>query len=422
MKASRGLTFAINAISGGLTRAGNLLIALLFVPLAIKVLGVEGYGMVSVAISLATFAAYADLGLGIALTNTVAAVNLDDPDSARTRLARQMVSNAWFFLLSAGVTFAGFAFGFAALAQTTANVVAALSCAIIFIGLPFGLYQRVLFARQHNFLASGSYTVGRFLVLVVVWTLSQLGTVTPVAFALCLFGVPLAVNAIGTIATFTSSRFSRLRPTTQHANMRAMPAELSMGLSFMLLQLVPFVEVGIDNALLALRYPANTVSAYDVNYRLFAYVPAMMSLLLFPLWPAIAKALAESDMGWVRKVRNLSYLLVGFASSAIAMALFVFHETIIFHWTGESLPLDISTIAAFACFSVVTSMTLVQSMVLNGHGLIREQMRFFAVYLLLLLPVKLAALWLFGVSPMAWTSVFAGLVRFFLLWRLSNRH
>jgi O-antigen/teichoic acid export membrane protein len=200
-----------------------------------------------------------------------------------------------------------------------------------------------------------------------------------------------------------------------------MKGDLRLGLSFLLLQLVPFAEVGIDNALIATRYAPAIVSAYDVYYRLFAYIPAIMSLVLFPLWPAIAKALAEGDFVWVRKAKTKAYLLVGVISVAFSVLLMVSHEWAVERWTGRPLPLDPLTVMAFASFSVLTSLTTVQSMVLNGHGLVREQVRFFGWYLVFLLPLKLFAVSAYGMTVMAWLTVLMALARLVMLGWLAEK-
>src|SRR5260370_14367822 len=70
-------------------RAINLLSTLIAIPLAVASLGQEQYGALAVVISLTTFFAYADFGLGFAIVNDLAeAEGRGDHEDARRAVSQ----------------------------------------------------------------------------------------------------------------------------------------------------------------------------------------------------------------------------------------------------------------------------------------------------------------------------------------------
>ena len=94
----------------------------------------------------------------------------------------------------------------------------------------------------------------------------------------------------------------------------------------------------------------------------------VLSMLLFPLWPAYGEALARGDAAWIRRTlgRSLSFTL---AVAGVTAAAFVLAgNVIIAAWVGPSVTPSLGLLTGFAAWTVVASLGSTVSMLLNGAG------------------------------------------------------
>jgi O-antigen/teichoic acid export membrane protein len=288
-----------NVSGSAAARFINLFIALAMVPLTINALSPTDYAYFAMAISLSVLAAYADLGMGLAVVNVIAARGAR-PKSLK---AQRAVSVVWFTLMgiaALGVVLvlllaAWVNFGSASDSTHQYNAML-LAAGCVFAGLPTGLVQRVLFAEQKNVQANAWSTGARLLSLAVVWILVATGNANLLTLVLAAIGVPLSLGWTSVYVIFGNNQTNIFRPTARHYDIRLLRPYLILGMSFLVMQLVPYVETGFDTILIGKAVNINLVPAFDVYSKLFTYVPALISIAAFPLWPAIANAKAKGEI------------------------------------------------------------------------------------------------------------------------------
>lgn len=388
-KKSRTRVLIENALASLLTRASNLIATLILVPISIYALGVDGYGVVAAAISFSIFFNYSDLGLGAAVVKSVSCIK----DSESELEAQTVISNAWFFLMFIGILISCIIFiadYFFVNSEMYSG--ALLACIFVAMGLPFGLYSRVLFSLQKNLEAGVWQTGSKFLSILVIWLLSFYYKIDVIFYLVIFFGVPLLVNIIASFIIF-SKRYSFIAPKYSLLNLIKLKNVIYTGIFFTILQIVPYIESGVDSLFLSFKYESNFIAAYDIYFKLFLYIPALVSIGAFPLWPAISKALAENDLKWVSTLKIKSYLIFISISVLTAIIFYLFSESIVYHWAKHNISFDKEMILCMAIFSIGSSLALIQSMFLNGFGLIRQQALFCLKYLFCFLIIKIASLY-----------------------------
>jgi O-antigen/teichoic acid export membrane protein len=411
----------INVLATGGARGVNLLITLAMVPLTLNALSAVDYGYYAMALSLSIFAAYADLGMGLAIVNAVAQL------SARpaARKANHLVSVTWFSLLA-------IAAGGLLLLLLAALVMAViygadarreamlLAVGCVLAGLPSGLVQRLLFARERNVQANLWATGARVSALVAVFLLVQSDAATLASLVMATVGIPTAIGWLSILVVFRQPALASLRPQRADFRRQLLAPALAMGLSFVILQLVPFIEIGVDALLVGRLIGIESVAAYDVNAKLFAYIPALISIAAFPLWPAVANAIAAADLAWVARIKSFGYTAIALLAGATSVLMAIYADAIIQLWIGRSLPLGMANTLMLAILSVLFSLALFQSMILNGSGVIRRQIRFCIVYVPILLLVKVLAAAAGGLLALLSVTVIAAAVRLAVLGRLAG--
>ena len=91
-----------------------------------------------------------------------------------------------------------------------------------------------------------------------------------------------------------------MTPKIKYLDIKEMVNVIKLGIFFVILQMVPYIETGIDNIILNMKYSLKFVGHYDVYMKLLLYIPALISVLVSPLWPAVLKAKSENDFLWMR--------------------------------------------------------------------------------------------------------------------------
>lgn len=402
---SRFKTLIKNVFGSGAARAINLLITLALVPLTINSLTTEEYAYFAIALSVSMFFAYADLGLGLSVVN---AVSSRKPGLKEVR-AHRAVSVVWFTLLTiAGVgllTLLIIATIFNTLLTENNLEMQAIFIAIGFVlaGLPTGLVQRILFADQKIIQANLWLTGSKLISLAAVWLLVTFEQANLVKLIIAVLGIPVLIGWISVITVLFGKKYKNIQPNIQRFDKRALKPFLILGISFLLLQMFPYLETGLDVLIIGLFIDMQTVPAYDVYLKMFTYILAFTSITVLPLWPAITNAMANGEHQWVIKIRFVAYLCVTLITIAIATGVVIYSEKLALHWTGLHLQLPSNVIIGLGAFSVLASLGYVQSITLNGLNAIKIQVIFFSVYILLTLIFKIISAKYFDLNTMVWS-------------------
>ena len=405
-----------NVVGGLLSRIVNLGSTLVIVPLAIKSLGQHEYGIFAIILAASVVFNYSDFGLGLSVVSKIAAIK----DEESLKEAHYAISNVWYFLLRLSLIILIFGVLIIAVIATTVTGAQEFAweawLALIFcisIGLAPGLTQRIFFGLQRNLEANLWNTAGRMSSVFGVY-LAYYFNASIVWFIVSMIGLPAIVGWLSTISLWKWT--SHLKPNKSKFSWSGLSSYMSHGFQFLFLQTGVFFETGMDNILVGFVQGAEYVTNYDLLTRLFIYVPALISMLAFPLWPAISQAKASGDHEWVQRIFKISFISI-FLTSLISSSIFLyFHASIINLWVGVFYKPNYGLALALASFAVLTSLGILQAMLMSGLGLISVQVRILAVFLLVLIPGKFLALKFSGQTLMVFVLVFLYLIKILILW------
>jgi O-antigen/teichoic acid export membrane protein len=350
------------------------------VPLMVRYLGAERYGLwatITAAIALLTFA---DLGLGNGLLNAISEANGRNDTAA----ARKYVSSA-FFMLTA-VAFVGFlAFAVAyplvpwpkvfnvtsAAAVREAGPATAVFFACFILNVPLGVVQRVQMGYQEGFTNYLWQAVGSLLALVGL--LAGIGLHLGLPWlVLAMSGGPVVAMAINWRREFRWSRpwlFPRLRFLEWAATRRL----ARLGFLFLVLQVAIAVAYSSDNVIASRVLGPVAAARYAVAQRLFLLAPLAIGLALVPLWPAYGEAHARADHRWIRRTLWRSLTLSAVAAGVPALILVLFRQPIFAVWVGSSLIPSLGLAAGLAVWSVLYACGTAVSVLLNALNVIGFQ-------------------------------------------------
>lgn len=178
---------------------------------------------------------------------------------------------------------------------------------------------------------------------------------------------------IATIIAFNHHSLRGAFPSFRYYTNKSAKAVLTLGLTFLFVQLLYMVITVTNEWFISKFYNARYCVDYQVYYKLFSLVGTVFMLALTPIWSAITKAYAEKRYQWIIKLRKLLYLAV-LGVSLLQILLVPVMPWIIKIWLGsKAIFIDYTTVWIFVCFSVIFVWNAVQSVIVAGLGKLKLQ-------------------------------------------------
>ena len=369
---------ALSATTGGLVRLIGIVSVAVTVPLTMGYLGQERFGFWVTVTSLAAVLQFSDLGLGNGLVTMVAEAQGSD---SRERI-RVLVSSALALLAVVGTVVLTvsmltaryvdwpdvFHLSIGAGREAAPAIGIFLGC--LALSIPLSTVTSVQNGLQEGFLANLWIAAGALLgfAAVVVGSLMK----APVPTLVAAGSIPPLVALAANSAWFFG-RHRDLRPSLVAVRMTTALALLRLGGTFFVLQIAVAVGYSSDNLIIGAVRGAEEVTGYAVPFRLFAFVPMVVALLVSPLWPAYGEAIARDDFLWVRRTLFRSLKVVTGITVPCCALLLIFGPQIIEAWTGGRLRVGRFLLAGLALWAVLGSLGGAAAMLLNAAREVRLQ-------------------------------------------------
>lgn len=361
-------------------RGIQILTMLLSVPLTIGYLGLERFGLWVTISSLGALVAFADLGLGGSLMTAVAEADGEDDQES----ARRYVSSVFFTLCAVALAL-GSAFGIASAwiswdglfnvasprAVDEAGAAVAVFAGCFLLNLPLSVASRVQMGLQEGATSNFWIAVGHIIGLLGILLAVALEAGVP-WLVLALVGGPAVGSLLNTVILFRGDR-PWIRPRWSYATADVAQRLFRLGLLFFILQAAGAVAFQADSLVIAQLFGADAVARYAVPWRLFMFVPLIVALVLAPLWPAYAEAIARRDLTWVRTALRRSLAFSALASVLPGIPLLIFAPELIRVWAGTEVDAPFALLAGLAVWSVCYCISIPMAMFLNGAGVVRFQ-------------------------------------------------
>jgi O-antigen/teichoic acid export membrane protein len=371
---------ALTTLASGAAKVISILTMLISVPLTLKYLGTERYGLWMAINSVVLMLAFADLGMGNGLMNAIARAHGKDDRQA----AQNYVSSAFFLLSLMSVLVLGaFALAYSFIPWTAVfNIksslavrevgpaVAILVCCFA-LNMPLGIVQRIQMGYQEGYVNSLWQGLGSVIGLI--------GILLVVYLQAGLFWLVLAVGGSQVIAaglnglTLFRSKRPWLLPRIRSVTAASAKRILHIGLLFFVLQLAGVFMIQADNLIIAQMLGLSQVSQYAVVWQLFLFAPNLLAMALMPLWPAYGEAIARKDALWVKKTFKRSLILTFSVNIPSAIFLIAFGQQILHVWIGSQINPSLGLLIGMGVYILLNSIGGPCAMLLNGANVIKFQ-------------------------------------------------
>jgi O-antigen/teichoic acid export membrane protein len=387
------------------------------VPLTLKYLGNERFGLWMTISSVLAMAAFADFGVGNGVLNTVAhAFGRDDAEGIRKAVSSgfavlgtiAVVLLLLFFSIYGLVSWADFFRVSSSQARAEAGPALAVFAVCFALNIAMDVVQRVQLGLQQGYrygLWQLAGSCAGFMGLIGAMWLHLGLPMLIVAIA----GAPLLATALNVVHFFGYVR-PDLRPTFANVSTSTIAHIGKLGGLFFVLQVVVAVSFSADNFIIARILGAINVPEYSVPQRIFAVVAMLLGMLVAPLWPAYGEAVSRGDVAWVRRTLRRSIVLVLAISTGCALLLLLFSRQLILWWVGPRIHPTFLLLLGLAVWTVVTCCGDALAVFLNGISIIKFQVIVAAIFGIGCLATKVFFIHQFGITGIPWATILTYLV------------
>jgi O-antigen/teichoic acid export membrane protein len=400
-----GLTSGASIAARGIAFAT----AFITIPLTLRYLGAERYGMWSTLTSIIALASFADLGLGNGLLNTLArAHGLDDRSAAQ-----RQVSSAFVVLATIATALAlAFALAYGRVdwarlfnvsspqARSEAGPATAVFVACFLVNLPIAVVTRIRQAYQEGYKTSFFEAGGNLLSLgIVVAAIHAQAPVVVLVAAMA--GIPTLATLVNAIVLFVKDR-RWLRVSASSYDGPTARRLLVSGLLFFALQLAGALYYAPDNLIVAQLHGPEAVARYAVVAKLFSVSVLLSEVSLAPIWPAYREAMARGDSMWVRQALLHSIGIAVVGSLLFATVLVGFGNLVIAAWVGRDMFASLGVLTGLGLWTVLGTVGTAVAMYLNAANLISVQVACAAVMVPASLALKVVLVDRWGLAGLPW--------------------
>ncbi len=349
------------------------------VPLTVRYLGAERYGIWVTLSSILAWLTVFDLGIGNTAINKIAeALALKEFATARLRVNAAYagitavavvlglgVSIAWRFISWPAVLGAKMAGD-----RGEINLAAAFAIIVFLASFPFTVTPKILGACKKLTLANYWASAGSMLSLLLLVAATRLHLGLPglvVAFS----GSTLLTGALSTAWLYR--HFDWLTPALRSIPREHVSELLNTGLPFFAVQIAGIILLQTDNVIIAQILGAREVTPYSVTWRLFSYSSLLQVVSIPALWPAYADAFARRDFSWVRKTYRYNVKIAVGSTLAVVALLVIIARPFIRLWAGAAAVPSHGLVVAMAIWSCLVVLCWCESCLLGAAGRVKGQ-------------------------------------------------
>jgi O-antigen/teichoic acid export membrane protein len=405
----RAVVNGIAAVSG---RFAQIAVSLVTVPLTIRYLGKERFGLWMTVSSVLAVAAFADFGIGNGILNSVSdAYGKDDRQTIHhvvsSGLAVLSAIGAFllvgFFCIYPLVSWADLFRVASPLARTEAGPSMAIFAICFCLNVPFGAIQRVQMGLQESYLPSLWQVCGAAVSLAGVVVGIRMHTGLPFLLA-AIAGAPVLAAACNTAQFFGFKRRDLFpqRRMVSYAHVRRIAV---LGGLFFVLQAVVAVAFSADGFIVARSLGAVAVPDYSIPQRMFLLISTVVAMMVSPLWPAYGEAISRGDIRWVHRtlVRSLAAVFGG--TCLVSGLLLLFSRRLIFWWVGPQINPPTLMLLGLAVWTVLDCCGTTVAMFMNGASIMRFQIVTASLFGIACVTAKIVFLRRYGIAAVPWSTL-----------------
>ncbi len=354
-------------------KALSIIIGFLMVPLLLKKLGQEKYGIWALLLSTVQWVSLMDIGIGNGLR-----IKLTEALSAnRQKEAKEYVSTAYFLMASIAVTLVvlllpvfflfewNHFFNTEVISEAESRWVVMIFVISMVLFFVLSLLNQVMYSVQRSSLTSiAPLMTSLFFIFIIYFffpdaSSNLLGT--SLVYTLCL------IFMISFVSIVFYNEYRNLSPQIKFFNKARIRELLSLGIKFFVIQIIGIVIFSTDNIIITQLLGPKYVSIYNVPFLIFNNIGMLVNMVLVPMYSSYTEAYTKGDLKWIRsKVSLLCKLMIPFVFFiGIVICFFPLLKRV---WLGDAIEVSQTLTLLIGIYTVISVWNNIFSYVLGGIG------------------------------------------------------
>lgn len=211
-------------------------------------------------------------------------------------------------------------------------------------------------------------------VTISVWILSKTTEPNMILLALFLSSIPFFISLIASFCLFNTN-FKTVKPSLNYINLNKSKGIFSLGWQFFILQVVVVIIFQTDNILISHFFDPKEVTNFNVAYKYYSIQAIIFSILLTPYWTAFNEAYFKKEINWIKV--SIKKLVKYFMLSLIISILMIILSSKFFNfWVGDEIKISLGLSISLCFYIAIMNWSSIFSNFLNGIGKIRLQITF----------------------------------------------
>lgn len=386
MFSQRDTRLLLSMCTGILTKFFAVGSALITIPITLKYLGTEDFGLWMLVTGILSVISFSDLGIGMGLQNALSkCVGKDDKASPSKYISTSyflisFISLSILVLLLVTYKFLPTETLFSSDdLQSKENMfqVIVIAIAIFLLGMPIGLIQRVLNGYQKMYISNNLLLAGQVLALlsifISVWLdlkiigLISLFLLSPIVVFLC-------------YSTYYYSQNSTLLPHLKNVSKKCIATILNTGVWTVITQLIYTLKMNAPVIIVSSILGLVVLADFSIAHKLISIISVIVNIALQSLWPVYGEAYAREDKQWIIKTMKKSLLYTLLLSLLAVIFVITFSDYIFSIWISDEFSIDNNILIALSVMAVIINLNVCFAVFLNGTGHFKTQSQFSIVF------------------------------------------
>ncbi len=361
-------------------KGGSVVCNFLLVPLTIKFLVTENYGVWITLSSFVAWFSFFDIGLGNGLRNKFAEAKANGDLS----LAQAYVSSAYYTIGSVCLFFVllFFASNFLIdwsrvfntnpILQTQLSLLMPIVFSLFCLQLVVNLITTIYTADQHHSMQGKINFFTSFASLLAIWLMTNTTKSSLLIFGFIFSAIPMLI-LLGLNFYAFSTTYKNYKPRYSLWKKEYLKDIFGLGISFFFIQMAWIIITTTDNIIISHLFSPKDVVPINLAFKLFSISTMIFSIIVAPYWSTFTEAYLKEDYVWIKSsMKNLKKFVILFCLFCfVLLGLSSFLYKI---WIGKTIEVSFSISLLMCVYSCLIIYLSPLNYFINGVGKIKLQL------------------------------------------------
>lgn len=364
------------------------------IPLFLKFLGKQDYGLWMTIFSIVSWIYTFDLGIGNGLRNKLSeSFTKKDYINAKEYITTGYVilSIIAFFILFLGLITIKFSnitkfLNINFYNENYIKLIFILVFSITVINFIVFLYKIFYLSVHNSFMGELTNFIFQISFIFILYLLSYFRKINLISIAIIYPGINLVIGLFVTINFFR--RYPNLKPSLKFFKKEKIREINGLGIIFFIIQISMLIILTTDNILITKYIGTEEVTTYNIVSKLFQILLILEGLISVPMWTLFIDAYVKKDKKWIKKAFiNLNLLFLLLILGVILMIYIL--PYIVKIWIGQELIYPKYLILFWGLFILNRVYGDIYMIFINATGKIKLQMYLYILGAIVNIPLTI---------------------------------